>query len=267
MVPRPPLVLVHGMWGQFALWGETASLLEDLGWPILPYELPEHGGRRRSDAVLARLGLEDYLDDLVAFLGSAPSSPILVGHSMGGLLVLLAAQRLSARGRSVRGIVLIAPAGIRGSFLASRSNLLLFLRPLLSQWRGPRVHRPTRRAAAFALFSRVPPDRRAGLFSLMGPESIRPLLQTAFWPFDPSRITRLVAGAIVCPSFLYLGGRDRVIPRYSVGPLRRILPHIEITIEPEAGHLVFHESVRQAFFSWLASRLNQILSDREAKLA
>lgn len=261
MALRPPIVLVHGMWGRFSLWAETAGLLEDLGWPVLPYELPEHGNRRRSDAILARLGMRDYLDDLLAFLEQTPSSPILVGHSLGGLLVLLAARRLHARGRSARGTVLIAPAGIRGSFSASPSNVLLFLRPLLSQWRGLRVHRPTRWEADFALFPQVPLDKRDALFALLEPESIRPLLQIAFWPFDPSRITRLEAGGIGCPSYLYLGGRDRVVPSYSTGPLRKLLPQIEITTDPDAGHLIFHEIGRAAFFRWLASRLQHILTN------
>ncbi|VVM05646.1 hypothetical protein MAMC_00729 [Methylacidimicrobium cyclopophantes] len=260
---RPPIVLVHGMWGRFSLWGRIPRLLRKLGWRVLPYELPEHGLRWKSEAVLAGLGIRDYLEDLLDFLEESPASPILIGHSMGGLLVLLAAQELSSRGRRARGIILITPAGARGSFLVSPSNLLFFFRPLLLQWRGLRVHHPTRWEADFALFPLVPPERRDAIYRLLGPESIRPLLEIAFWPFDPHRTTRLTAGAIDSPCYLYLGGRDRVIPPYSSRPFRKALPYMEVTLDPKAGHMVFHEVGRHAFFRWLVDRLGRIAATND----
>jgi pimeloyl-ACP methyl ester carboxylesterase len=53
------------------------------------HELPLHEGASK----IAPLSLRDYTDDLVALVASLDSPPLLVGHSLGGLVVQLVAAR------------------------------------------------------------------------------------------------------------------------------------------------------------------------------
>ena len=77
---------------------------------------------------VASLSLRDYTDDLVAFVSSLDSPPLLIGHSMGGLV----AQLVAARTRQA-GVVAACPgpaAGIFGTTPANvRMSLGYFLRP------------------------------------------------------------------------------------------------------------------------------------------
>jgi len=58
---------------------------------------------------IASLSLRDYADDLVSLVNSLDSPPLLVGHSMGGLL----AQLVAARTRHT-GLVAACPAPAAG---------------------------------------------------------------------------------------------------------------------------------------------------------
>ena len=67
---------------------------------------------------IASLSLRDYTDDLVAFVNSLDSPPLLIGHSMGGLL----AQRVASRTRHA-GLVAACPAPAAGILGATRTSL------------------------------------------------------------------------------------------------------------------------------------------------
>lgn len=74
----------------------------------LRFDYSGHGesGGRFEDGTIT-----DWLDDALAVIRQKGGDrPILVGSSMGGWLSLLAARALSAEGKSLSGLVLIAPA-------------------------------------------------------------------------------------------------------------------------------------------------------------
>jgi pimeloyl-ACP methyl ester carboxylesterase len=51
---------------------------------------------------IASLSLRDYTDDLVRFVNSLDHPPLLIGHSMGGLLAQLVAARTRQASPSAR---------------------------------------------------------------------------------------------------------------------------------------------------------------------
>jgi pimeloyl-ACP methyl ester carboxylesterase len=97
---RPPLLFVHGLGHGAWCWENWLDAAADAGYPAYAVSLRGHGGsagRLRT----ARLG--QYVDDVVATAESLPRPPVLVGHSMGGLVV----QRVLAR-YAARAAVLVA---------------------------------------------------------------------------------------------------------------------------------------------------------------
>ncbi len=93
-------VLVHGAWHDGSCWAPVVARLEGLGLPALAVDLPT--GRPAAStaacvaAVLAAAGE----------LGAGPGAPVvLVGHSLGGLVVPVAAQELGAA--AVAALVLV----------------------------------------------------------------------------------------------------------------------------------------------------------------
>jgi pimeloyl-ACP methyl ester carboxylesterase len=135
------VVLIHGNWSRGKQLAAARVAFEERGFtahtPTLRYhELPIHEGAMK----VASLSLRDYTDDLVAFVNSLESPPLLVGHSMGGLLAQLVAARTHHT-----GLVAACPApasGITGSSTPAnrRMSRPYFLR--LRPWAKP-VHPPT----------------------------------------------------------------------------------------------------------------------------
>jgi pimeloyl-ACP methyl ester carboxylesterase len=71
----------------------------------------DYSGHGESSGRFEDGTITDWLDDALAVIHEkGGEAPILIGSSMGGWLSLLAARALAAEGRSLSGLVLIAPA-------------------------------------------------------------------------------------------------------------------------------------------------------------
>jgi pimeloyl-ACP methyl ester carboxylesterase len=140
VVAAKHVVLIHGAWSLGEQLAGARAAFEERGYtahtPTLRYhELPSHEGA----AKVARLSLLDYTHDLVTFVNSLDSAPLLVGHSMGGLLAQLVAARTQHA-----GLVAACPgpaAGIVGATLPTlRMSLphMLRARSWNTPWRPPK---------------------------------------------------------------------------------------------------------------------------------
>lgn len=81
-------VLVHGVMSDSRNWRRVGPVLADRGYHVLAVDLRGHGHSPRADAYSAELMAQDIVD-------TVPAEPELVmGHSLGGLTVSLAVERL-----------------------------------------------------------------------------------------------------------------------------------------------------------------------------
>lgn len=87
-------VLVHGSWHGAWCWEALIPELAAAGHAVTAVDLPGHGDDR---APLAGRTLGAYVDRVVAAIEAAPGSVILVGHSMGGVVVTQTAERVPER--------------------------------------------------------------------------------------------------------------------------------------------------------------------------
>ncbi|HEX6501122.1 MAG TPA: alpha/beta fold hydrolase [Micromonosporaceae bacterium] len=85
------LVLVHGGFHGAWYWRVWGRELAKLGWSCLAVDLPGHGGSRCAPERYVRLGVADYAAAVTA-LADAVAPCVLVGHSLGGLVVQVAAE-------------------------------------------------------------------------------------------------------------------------------------------------------------------------------
>ena len=86
---REPLVMLHGgAW----IWQEYLSLMPSLSqrWHLHALDLRGNGG---SGWAPGHYRLEDFTEDAVAFVSQLDKPPVLVGHSLGGAVALMAAAR------------------------------------------------------------------------------------------------------------------------------------------------------------------------------
>jgi pimeloyl-ACP methyl ester carboxylesterase len=82
-------VLVHGAWHGAWCWFKTAPLLQKLGHKVITPDLPAHG---IDKAATASVTLKAYAERVIDVLDAFPEPVILVGHSMGGVVITEAAQ-------------------------------------------------------------------------------------------------------------------------------------------------------------------------------
>ena len=110
---KAPLLFVHGLGHGAWCWEHWLQAAAEAGHPAYAVSLRGHGG---SAGALRTARLSDYVDDVVHTAASLPQRAVLVGHSMGGLVVQKALARYAAHAG-----VLVAPVPAHpalGSLLA-----------------------------------------------------------------------------------------------------------------------------------------------------
>jgi pimeloyl-ACP methyl ester carboxylesterase len=90
----------HGAW----CWQKWMERLAEDGRKVYAVDLRGHGGIE-PDADFATAGFAEMVEDVILAIDAMPSRPVLVGHSLGGLIVVLAALQ-----RDVAGLLLLCPS-------------------------------------------------------------------------------------------------------------------------------------------------------------
>ena len=87
-------VLVHGAFHGAWCWQRVAPLLQAAGHTVTAPDLPGHGADRTP---LADLSMDVYADRVVQAVNETTGPVTLVGHSMAGVVISLAAERAPER--------------------------------------------------------------------------------------------------------------------------------------------------------------------------
>lgn len=237
-MPRP-VVLIHGMWCTGAHYARIADTLRARGHACLTPTLPAHEAGADHPEV-GNKSLREYLSFLEDFVRaqSFPEPPILIGHSMGGVL----AQQLATRIQPF-ALVLLTPAWPAGIFGIRGSNFVAFLRPLLrwGWWRRPQ--KPSYgRAVASAFNDGVAPEKRRALYTTLVEESGRIVFELAFWFLDRARASAVDVAAVTCPVYVVSAGQDRLTPATVVRRVAALHPQAALRHYPERGHWVLDDA-------------------------
>jgi pimeloyl-ACP methyl ester carboxylesterase len=82
-------VLIHGAWHGGWCWDKIVPLLENKGHKVEAPDLPGHGSDKTP---ISEISLQTYTDRVCQILDAQPEPVILVGHSMGGVVITQAAE-------------------------------------------------------------------------------------------------------------------------------------------------------------------------------
>jgi pimeloyl-ACP methyl ester carboxylesterase len=235
----PPLVLVHGLGGAASNWIELAPLLAERHRLLVP-DLPGHGG---STALPAVAGIEPFADrvGLVAEREGMLPAPV-VGHSLGGLVVLRLALR---RPRDVQAIVLAGAAGLSIGNVWGRQLLSVFtaVRPgrLAARYRGRVSRSRLLRRLVFGFVSVADP---AGLTD----EAVEGFLAAQLLHTDVDSAwqalrvddPRQELESVRCPVLVLWGAEDVQLPLDDAFEYTRRL-RARLRVIPGCGHLLIGE--------------------------
>ncbi|MEW5736123.1 MAG: alpha/beta fold hydrolase [Thermodesulfobacteriota bacterium] len=191
---RPaPLLFVHGAWHGAWCWDEHfLGYFAALGWDCHALSFRGHG---QSQGTTRFALVRDYVEDLRAVIAQLPRPPILIGHSLGGLVV-----RKHIESARPPAAVLLAPLPVCGTTpLALRfarshpshfilANLTLDLR---------RVVRPESLCREMFFSDTLPEELFRKYYGLIGGESFLAYLDMclSFKRPAPAAFPMLVLGA------------------------------------------------------------------------
>lgn len=203
------IFMIHGMWGGPWVWDNYRRHFEARGYRCMTATLPYHdrGRRQAPDPRLATASLTDYVDALAVEISALDEKPIVMGHSMGGLV----AQMLCARGLASAAVLLTpaAPAGI----LALTWSVIRSFRKLFVVWGFWKKPIPTSFPdAVYSTLHLVPLAQQREIFDRLTYESGRVIFEIGFWLLDTKRAARVDAAKVTCPLLVVGAKEDRIVP-------------------------------------------------------
>ena len=138
------IVFIHGLFVNPESWNAWKAYFEAKGYKCYTPANPYHEGnpadlRNNIDPRLAKVNFEDVVNNIAKLIDTLPEKPIIIGHSMAGLVV----QKLISMNKAAAGVCIdgAAPVGIitlKWSFW--KANL-----PAINPLKGSSVFRPTKK--------------------------------------------------------------------------------------------------------------------------
>lgn len=169
-----PILFVHGMWHGAWIWAENfMPYFARHGYASYALSLRGHG-KSEGPETIRWVRLRDYVEDVAQVAQRFQAMPILVGHSMGGVVV----QKYLETHLSPAAVLLASgpPSGLLPSVLAlAKRHPVIFLKSSLKLTPRPLVETP--HLYRELLFSDTLPDSRLQeYFEHLSDESYRVVL-------------------------------------------------------------------------------------------
>ena len=201
------ILLVHGAGSVGAEWVNFQNRLTELGFKVILPTLRYHQ-LEKIDPRIGDLSLDDYVDDLKSLIGTLTEKPIVIGHSMGGLLALkLCALNLTEMG------ILITPAAPKGINAISLSVLRIFILNAFRWKFWKRPVPPRYKSARYGVLHDLSEDHAKEVFKISNSaESGRALCEIGFPFFFKNCPTEINFSEYSCKTLIIGCGRDRITP-------------------------------------------------------
>lgn len=249
-----PIVFIHGAFCGGWAFDSFRKPFEEAGFETHAPNLPHH--ERGGDLeCLAQSGIKDFAEAIVDYARHLGAPPILVGHSMGGLVAQIAATRLETA-----GLVLIGsspPWGVTPTTLDEAANAF-GVAMLGDYWRRPIA--PDYPIARRTTLNRLPRDEARRAFAKFVPESGRAMAETVHWWLDHAMSSAAPVFRIAAPVLAMAGGQDRVNPTTTLRRLVNRFPsgQAELHEFDAMSHWLIGEPewrlVADATLDWLARK-------------
>lgn len=261
-----PVVLIHGMWCRGEHLSRMAALLTARTYDCRPFTLPAHDIPEvaAQEAAVAALSIDDYVTAAERFIAAQGFSrpPVLLGHSMGGLIAQKLASRIEAA-----ALVLLTPAAPAGIHAVTPGMLPiawdLFARPRF--WKRACRIRPehARRVAVNGLL----PQHQERLLTTLVAESGRAASEMAFWWADGRHATAVEANRVRCPVYVVSAGRDGLTPPSVVRRVAARYAQSTLRHWPERGHWVIDDADTEEMVHEIDGWLRPILQRQQRAAA
>lgn len=229
---HPPLVFVHGGYVHSGCWDiNFLPHFSQLGYHCHAIDLSGHGASEGREA-LHSYDLNHYAADVAQIVAGLPMPPVLIGHSMGALVV----QRYLEKGRA-SGLVMMSPVpttGLAGCSAQLNARQPDFLREAAYAVRGKYTENTVKVMRDVYFSPDVTPEQFKAFKPLVQDESTTAIaeMMALAWrpPMRRSKIPALVMG----------GELDAIFPSNQLH-FTASGWNAETCIIPRAGHMIMME--------------------------
>ncbi len=253
---HPPLVFVHGGYVHAGCW-EVNFLphFSALGYHCHAIDLSGHGSSEGKED-LDRYDLDHYAADVAQVVAGLPKPPVLVGHSMGALVV----QRYLEKG-SAAAVVMMAPVpttGLAACSLQLNARQPDFLQEAARAVRGHYTDKTVRVMREVYFSPDVTPEQFTAFKPLVQDESTTAIAEMMALAWRPPSRSRPKIPALV------MGGElDAIFPS-NLLHFTASGWNAETFVIPRAGHMIMMEpqwtAAATKIENWLARRLGPRLA-------
>jgi len=179
-----PVIFIHGLWLHASSWEHWLGLFRAGGYdpiaPLWPGESDNVPETRRNPDHLANIGIDDLTEHFVRIITSFDVAPILIGHSVGGMVV----EKLIGEGFGAAGVA-IDPAQIKGVLPMPIRQLRATLPVMINPSNVSKAVALTEEQFRFAFGNRLSQQESDDLFEQWTiPSPARPLFQTGLVNFQ-----------------------------------------------------------------------------------
>ncbi|GGE11719.1 hypothetical protein GCM10011529_17520 [Polymorphobacter glacialis] len=234
---KPILFCIHGMWATPATFARLKTRFEALGHEVVTPALPFHDRDPKLPPApgIGTLTVEDYAAFLVAEIGKLPATPVIVGHSMGGMLAQIVAARVAHQ-----GLVLLSTAATATTVSPGPATLRT-MAGIVTKWGW--WHSPTRieyQAARWGIYNGVPDATALKEFDQLVWDSGRVVAEMAIPRMSATRVTRVDYGRLSQPALMIVGTEDRItVAGISRATARKLAGTVDYHEIAGAGHWLF----------------------------
>ncbi len=194
---KRPILFVHGAWHAAWCWEKYfLRYFAEKGYPAYALSLSNHG-KTKGKKSLNWTFISDYVNDLDDVINTFEKKPIVVGHSMGGLVVQKYLEI-----NSLPGVVLLAsvpPSGVfRTTLKIAKNHFIVFLLANLT-WNLYRLVGTEKRAKELFFSSDMEAGNVSEYFKKLQGESYLAFLLGMLFPrikhYKQAKVPMLVLGA------------------------------------------------------------------------
>lgn len=200
--------MIHGVGCGGDAWSVVAPLMQARGWtPYTPTLFPQFRVKENPTGQLATLGLHDYVEaakaEALAIERATGEEPVLMGHSMGGLIV----QKLAEQGVG-KAAVLVTPAQPVDCQVQDLRVLFTFANIVLKG--DPRqTYKVWKTGFRWGVLNQVPAARHHDIYASALYDSGLVYQHLGKPMTDPHRIAVIDEQAIACPILTIGAVQDR----------------------------------------------------------
>ncbi len=193
---NPPVVFLHGAFVGHEPFAPWMNLLAERGWRSLAASRRGRAGRGPAKAM--GLSIADYVDDTLAVIATLKERPIVIGHSLGGLI----AQKIAELGRAEAAVLICsAPAAM----LPAQPVALPVYLPMMPKILTGRPMMPGPNGCSTIALNKMPAAERPAIHRQLVHESGSVYREMIFGAY------KVDFAKISCPVMVIGGREDRIV--------------------------------------------------------